>query len=120
MPWTFSGKIIAPTPRVISLTGQTIVQLLATDVILQISSVSGDAPRLVQISPDALEEGRTIILYNSSGGSVELGPPSPLASYVPSDFDLIQSTLGDGGVKWFRYYIDGGPPGSQWPGWYQF
>lgn len=123
MPWTIAGKIVAPAPRSISIVGQTIIELTNEDVILNITSVTGDAPRLVQMvqfSPNALEEGRVIILYNSSGVTVEIGTPIPLGTYIPSDFDLSNGTLGNGRVKWFRYYIDGGPPGSRWPAWYQF
>jgi hypothetical protein len=121
MPLKVAGKLVLPGPnRQVALEGLTTVTLLPEDVVLEIVSQAGTgiAVRLLQLYPH-VTEGRTIWIWNNSGATANIGRDSADPGYHITAYDLPLQTMPAGRVFAYRYYIDGGLPGSFWPMWHQ-
>lgn len=121
MPLKVAGKLVLPGPtRQIALEGLTVITLLSTDVILEIISQSsiGAGVRLLQLYPH-VQEGRTLWIWNNSGATANIGRDSIDPGYHITAYDLPLQVMPHGRVFAYRYYVDGGLPGSFWPTWHQ-
>jgi hypothetical protein len=119
MSLQLAGKIVLPAPRQITLEGQTVITLEPADVILEITAQTGSTDvRLLQLYPH-VREGRTLWIWNNSGATVNIGRSNTDPGYHITAYDLPLQTMPNGRVYAYRFYVDGGLPGSNWPVWHQ-
>jgi hypothetical protein len=118
MPLKLAGKIVLPTPRDITLEGQTTITLENSDCVLKITTQSGTDPRLLQLYP-YVNEGRMLWIWNASGANAVMGRAFGEPGYLITSYDMPPHTITDGTVAAFRFYADGAPAGAVWSTWHR-